>query len=326
MRADRLLSVLLLLQNQGKMSTRQLARELEVSERTVTRDLEALSAAGIPVYAERGREGGWRLTEGYRTSLNGMKPREIASLLLAADRSVLEALGASEDFSAAALKLEASGAAGASTAGGFPPLSDRIYIDGTGWHPTGETCPWLGLLQQAVWEERLAEITYGQGASARKRIIAPLGLVVKRGVWYVVALTEDSLRTYRISRIAEASLREEHFRRPADFALIPYWEQSTAEFKSSLPRYPAVLLVKDAVLELLEQERYVRLVEVQAAESPGWRVAEAEFHTLDSACRIIFSFGSGLRAVSPPELVQRLVRELGETAALYEEIRNTIPE
>ncbi|NQX44847.1 HTH domain-containing protein [Paenibacillus tritici] len=135
MRADRLLYILLLLQSRGKISSRELAQTLEVSERTIFRDMEALSFSGIPVLAERGREGGWKLAEGYRTSLTGMNPKEIAALLLPADPAILRALGIQEEFSSAARKLQAAATRQLVTPFSF--LSQRIRIDGAGWHPCG---------------------------------------------------------------------------------------------------------------------------------------------------------------------------------------------
>jgi len=323
MRADRLLTLLLLLQNRGKMTSKELAELLETSERTILRDMEALSAAGIPVLAERGRQGGWRLTEGYRTSLTGMKPKEMASLLLSADPVILKDLGIHDDFMAAARKLDA-----ASSRDRRPDLtasyfSQRIHVDGESWHSSEETFPFLPLLQNALWEDRKVRIAYLRNGETKERLIGLLGLVVKRGVWYVVGQHEDQLRTYRISRIQSAELTEEVFIRPDDFELASYWESSKVSFKSALPSYQANISIHAAYLQDLRHERYVTLLSIEESDpasdepdSAKWLNAEVEFNTLEYACRIILSLGPNVIVNSPEELRSRVLRSAVETVLL----------
>lgn len=316
MRADRLLSIMLLLQSRGKLSSRELARTLEVSERTVIRDMEALSASGVPVLAERGRSGGWMLAEGYRTSLTGMKPNEIGSLLLTADAVILEALGIQDDFSSAVRKLEAAAKPQDSP---LQFLNQRIHIDGAGWHPSGESYPFLALLQEAIWENRKVSLTYSNGDERKERLISPLGLVAKRGVWYVAAESSSEMRTYRVSRIVDAQITRDTFTRPPGFELARYWEESTASFKSALPRYPVTLLLKDTALKSLQQERYVSISNTEPSSRAGWLTVCAEFQTLDSACKIILSLGQQTLVTGPQELIDSVMSSLRETVALYEE-------
>lgn len=157
-RADRLLSILLLLQNHGKMTSRELARRLEVSERTIFRDMEALCTAGIPVYADRGSTGGWALTEGYRTRLTGMKAQELMSLLLMNSSSLVDDLGLRGEFDSACLKLLA--ASPAELRRDAEVARERIHVDGAGWHQTSESSTYLPVVQEAVWEERTLRIEY----------------------------------------------------------------------------------------------------------------------------------------------------------------------
>ncbi|MEK4515215.1 YafY family protein [Paenibacillus sp. FSL H8-0122] len=316
MRADRLITIVQILQSRGKISSKELAQTLEVSERTIFRDMEALSFSGIPVLAERGREGGWRLAEGYRNSLTGMNTKEIAALLVPADPAILHALGIQEEFSSAARKLQAVATRQPVTPFSF--LSQRIHIDGAGWHPSGETYPCLTALQGALWENRKVSITYLRGEDAAERLVAPLGLVVKRGVWYLVAGHDSELRTYRVSRITEAKVTDELFELPEDFDLSRYWETSTAAFKSALPRYPSSLLVREQTMKELQKERYVALLHKEPSEAPGWIRAEVEFNTPESACRIILSLGQGIKVTAPPELADTVAAALREAAALYD--------
>ncbi|NUU63317.1 helix-turn-helix transcriptional regulator [Paenibacillus agri] len=318
MRADRLVSILLLLQNRGKMTSRDLAQTLEVSERTIFRDMEALSAAGIPVLAERGREGGWMLTEGYRTSLTGMKPKEITSLLLSADSTILSDLGIEGDFSSAARKLEAVVASHSSS-----PTFDsiqRIHVDGASWHPSDESYPFLALLQDALWHDRVVKITYLRDNEASERLIHPLGLVTKRGVWYVVAESRGELRTYRVSRLQHAELTNDFFKRPEDFDLGQYWRQSTQAFKSALPSYPANVLIREETMQEFERERYLTVKNTIPSSLAGWLEIEVDFNSLEWGCRVLLSYGSSVLVLSPQVLQEQVRQALIDTTALYESI------
>ncbi|MEK4238547.1 helix-turn-helix transcriptional regulator [Paenibacillus sp. FSL H7-0714] len=317
MRADRLLSILLLLQNRGKMTSRELAQTLEVSERTVFRDMEALSAAGIPILAERGREGGWMLTEGYRTSLTGMKPQEIGSLLLSADASIMKDLGIQDDYSSALLKLEAASSHRLSNPANY--LSERIHIDGASWHPSDETYPFLSVLQRALWEDRKVKITYLRSNETTVRFIEPLGLVAKRGVWYVVAKSKDELRTFRVSRLVNVEETHEWFKRPDDFDLKQYWEESTTAFKAALPKYQVKLRVRTSVLKELQRERFVTVQLIEPTSNAEWVNVDAEFNTIESACRIILSFSPSVIVLSPQELLEMVKSAIARISAIYED-------
>lgn len=317
MRADRLLSILLLLQNRGKMTSRELAQRLEVSERTVYRDMEALCASGIPIISERGREGGWMLTEGYRTSLTGMKPLEIGSLLLSADSSILKDLGIQDDFSTAVLKLEAASSTRSNNPVSY--LSERIHIDGASWHPSDETYPFLSVLQEALWENRKVKITYLRNNEKKERMIEPLGLVAKRGVWYVAARSEGDMRTFRVSRLTEAEATNDFFERPDAFNLKNYWEESTAAFKAALPKYAVKLMVKENILKELQRERYVSITFTEPTTDAEWVNIEAEFNTVESACRIILSFTPSIIVVAPVELLEMVKSSVKKMLTIYED-------
>lgn len=317
MRADRLLNLLLLLQNRGKMSSRQLAELLEVSERTIVRDIEALSAAGIPVYAERGSRGGWVLADSYRTNLTGMRPEEIVSLLLANHNELLKDLGIQGDFQAAYQKLLA--AAPAPIRQDAELIRERLHIDGAGWHASEEAFPWLSAVQEAVWAQRKLRIRYRKEEGITERIIHPLGLVAKRNVWYVAAEQEPDgeLRTFRISRLEEASLLDETFMRPEGFDLAAYWEQSTARFKSELPRYVARVRTTEAGLDRLRKERFIKVLQVENSDNQGQILAEVDLQTLDWACGVILRIGRDAEVLEPQELRERVISEAQAILALY---------
>ncbi|MGZ9583051.1 helix-turn-helix transcriptional regulator [Paenibacillus marinisediminis] len=316
MRADRLLTILLLLQNQGRMTSRELADKLEVSERTVFRDMEALSAAGIPVYAERGSGGGWLLSEGYRTNLTGMKTEEILSLLLINPSNLLDDLGIKDHFEAAFQKLLATSPK--SIKKNAEMVRQRMLVDGAGWHQSKESFEHLSTVQEAVWEERQLNIKYRRDGETMERIVYPLGIVAKRNVWYLIAESSGDMRTYRISRLVDARMLEETFKRPDDFELELYWEQSTQQFKKSLPRYPARLRVHLKLHSRIGHERYAKIIRSEEAdECCEWSEMDVEFETLDSACEIILSYGSLVEVMAPEELRAKVVSELTATASIY---------
>ncbi|WP_059040818.1 helix-turn-helix transcriptional regulator [Paenibacillus rubinfantis] len=317
MRADRLLNLLLLLQNRGKMSSRQLAELLEVSERTISRDIEALSAAGIPVYAERGSRGGWVLADSYRTNLTGMRPEEVISLLLTNHNELLKDLGIQGDFQAAYQKLLA--AAPASIRQDAELIRERIHIDGASWHASEEAFPWLSTVQEAVWAQRKLRIRYRKEEDVVERIVRPLGLIAKRNVWYVAAEQEPDgeLRTFRISRLEEASLLEETFVRPVGFDLAAYWEQSTSRFKSELPRYLARVRTTEAGLNRLRRERFTKVLHAEGPDTQGQFLAEVDLQTLDWACGVILGGGREVEVLEPLELRVRVMAEVQAVLTLY---------
>ncbi|MEW9106215.1 helix-turn-helix transcriptional regulator [Paenibacillus sp.] len=315
MRADRLMSIMLMLQSYGKMTTRDLAQQLEVSERTIMRDMESLSIAGIPVYAERGSNGGWSLSEGYRTQLTGMKPQELMSLLLMKSSSLVDDLGLRQELDNAYHKLLAASPIGMRRDADI--ARERIHIDGAGWRQTEDTVQYLSIVQEAVWIQHKLRITYERHDSIVVRDIMPLGLVAKRGVWYVAAQVEDGLRSYRISRIRDAEMLNQAFTRPDGFDLAFYWEESTKQFTSTLPRYPVRIRVRDDLLQRLKHERYAKLLQIEPAHQ-GWHYADVEFHTLDSAAEIILGFGAAMVALEPAELRGKVISEIRNMLSTYE--------
>ncbi len=317
MRADRLLSILLLLQTHQRLTAGDLARRLEVSERTIHRDMEALGMAGVPVTAERGTGGGWSLLEGYRTNLTGLTGAEMQALLLARPSRLLADLGLRQAAEAALLKLLAA----------LPAMSrrdaeytrQRLHVDGAGWHEAAEAVPYLLPIQEAIWQERRLRLTYQRGDGATvERLAYPLGLVAKGGVWYVVAAVDGELRSYRVSRVLRAEATEESFTRPPDFDLAAFWEQSTADFKANLPRYPVTLRADPAIVAAMRRtDRYARIEDVGPPERDGWVTLIMRFEEEHNALEYVLRFGPQVEVVEPATLREQVIQAAEGILARY---------
>lgn len=317
MRADRLLSILLLLQSHQRLTGRELAKRLEVSERTIHRDMEALGMAGVPVTAERGTGGGWSLLEGYRTNLTGLNTAEIQALLLARPARLLSDLGLQQAADAALLKLLA--ALPAVSRSNAEYARQRLHIDGAGWHEAKEAVPYLLPIQEAIWQERKLRLTYQRGDGTQvERLADPLGLVAKGGVWYLIALVEGDLRSYRVSRVQGAQMTDEPFTRPEGFDLATYWQQSTADFKARLPRYPATLRADPALVEAMRHaDRYARVEHVGEPEGDGWVTLAMLFEEEHTACEYVLRFGPQVQVVEPASLRALVIQAAEGIVSLY---------
>lgn len=317
MRADRLLSIMLLLQVHRRITARELAKRLEVSERTIYRDMEALSASGVPVTAERGTGGGLVLSESFRTNLTGLNSTEIQSLFLGRPMHILNDLGLHQASEAALIKLQAV----------LPALSrynaeyarQRIQVDVAGWQRPGEErLVFLPLLQEAIWQERKVCLSYQRGDKSVERVVDPLGLVAKGRLWYLVAAVEGQARTYRISRISEASMLEEPCTRPPDFDLAGYWQQSSADFVAGIPRYiVSVRIAESALTRLFHGTRFIQVEQLGPPDSAGWVAARILFEAKDEACGYLLSFGTEIEILEPLELREQVISLAQSLAAFY---------
>jgi predicted DNA-binding transcriptional regulator YafY len=309
MRASRLVSLLLLLQNRGQLTAAEVARELEVSERTVYRDVEALSAAGIPIYAERGPHGGVRLVEGYRTRLTGMTEDEARALFLSGLPGPAAELGLGTVMTAARLKVLA--ALPTELRARATRLVERFYLDAAAWFRQEEAVPHLPLLAEAVWESRTIRVTYDRGDEQTERVLEPLGLVLKAGIWYLVARREGEVRTYRVSRIGAPGLGDERFERPARFDLAAYWLESSAAWERDVPRLQVDVRVDPAYIDqLVDQigmEAYGAAERLDEDDPEGWlRLRLRLTYPHDAPARLL-GLGAHLEVLAPPEARQRVV-------------------
>lgn len=320
MRADRLMQIMILLQNHGKMTTRQLADMLEVSERTILRDMDALSVAGIPVIAERGKYGGWKLIDRFRSTISGLTLDELKSLFILPSDQLLEQLGIQPGGTGVRRKLAAA----------MPrPVEDsarqylkKIHIDTGTWRPAGgahkET---LRDVLAALWEDRRIRIRYRKaGEELTERTVGPLGLVLKGSVWYLVAMHgSEETRTYRIARIVHADILPETFVRPARFDLAAYWKQSKERFAASLPTFEVHVRFDPAIAgRLTFTDKFVRKAEIGEVEDDGLIPAVLHFQTEEEAAAYALGFGDKMQVVRPASLIPRIVEKATAAIALYD--------
>lgn len=320
MRADRLLSTLLLLQVHRRMTARELARRLEVSERTIHRDMEALSGAGVPVVADRGTGGGWRLLEAYRTDLTGLNEAEIQALFLTKPPRLLADLGLDRASEAALIKLLA--ALPSVSRHSAQDIRQRIHIETAGWRSPDETFPHLPALQEAVWQERKLRLTYRRSDETTvERVVDPLGLVAKGSTWYLVAAVEGDPRTYRASRVLGTELLDEPCCRPLGFDLAAYWERSAVEFKAHIPKYAASLRVDPSLLSYAKAAgRFVTIAREYPPDADGWVRLDMLFDGGEHNAReYALSFDTRVEVLEPPELRESVLRAAERIVALYGE-------
>ena len=261
------------------MTAPALARELEVSVRTIYRDLDALSSAGVPVYSEPGRYGGARLVDGYRTRLTGLTADEADAVLLAGIPGPAAELGLGTVLAAAQLKVLA--ALPQELRSRATRVQERFHLDAPGWFHRDEEATHLSTVAEALWDDRRLTIRYCRGAphdgavrktmTAVTRTVDPLGLVLKAGTWYLAARTDGDARTYRVSRIAAAEVLDEHFERPDGFDLAAHWAAASHSFERAMLRCVARIRVR---ADRVGQLRWA--LDARAAEEALERAATCE--------------------------------------------------
>ncbi|MDX2727671.1 MULTISPECIES: helix-turn-helix transcriptional regulator [Streptomyces] len=322
MRAARLIKMVLLLQSRTAMTAAELARELEVSERTITRDAQALSEAGVPVYADRGRAGGYRLVGGYRTRLTGLARNEAEALFLSGLPLALREMGLEDAASAARLKVSA--ALLPSLRDASDTAAQRFHLDAPGWYQEPVTPELLPAVAEAVWDDRMVKARYRRGGpgSEVERELAPYGLVLKAGVWYVCARAGTDFRVYRMDRFAAVAVTDERFVRDEDFALPAFWDERAAQFARSILRTEVTVRVSEAGVGRLPHlvDRSAALDALDAAGPPdvdGWRTVVLPVESLDVAYSQLLSLGPELEVLEPAALRTRFGAAAERLSDLY---------
>ncbi|MFE7931618.1 helix-turn-helix transcriptional regulator [Streptomyces sp. NPDC057456] len=313
MKSSRLVSILLLLQTRGRMTAAQLAEELEVSVRTVYRDVEALGAAGVPLYGDAGHAGGYRLLDGYRTRLTGLTADEAEALFLAGVPGPAAQLGLGPVLAAAQLKVRA--ALPSELRVHADRISGRFHLDAPGWYTDAgaDEVPYLSAVADAVWNNRILYVVYRRWREPTdvERRLEPYGLVLKAGRWYVVA--GPGPRTFRVDQILELTPSDEVFTRPDDFDLAAHWTAYQRGFHERLYKDRA-----EAVVRLAPGVTLARAVRRdEPAGVDGWTVATVPIESVEHAHADFLRLGADVEVLQPPELRERIARTVTELAALY---------
>jgi predicted DNA-binding transcriptional regulator YafY len=306
MLASRLLSILMLLQTRGRMSAAALALEFGVSVRTIHRDLDQLSAAGIPVYADRGRNGGFQLLAGYRTELTGLTDSEAEAIFLAGLPGPAKQLGLADSLSAASRKLMA--ALPAHVQPRAQRIAARFHLDPAAWFRSADPLPSLQSVAHAVWSGRMLKLHYRRAgdAEARPRKVAPLGLVLKGGIWYLIAQHEKSIRTYRAANIHDAEVCDELFVRPKGFDLALHWAKAAREYEAGVYHAQADVRLSPKGILLLELlGPHVTEAASRSAGKPdrkGWLRCTLPLESLDFGVRELMRLGDEVEVIGPADL------------------------
>jgi predicted DNA-binding transcriptional regulator YafY len=323
MRADRLISLLMLLQTRGRMTAQCLAQELEVSERTIYRDIEALSASGVPVYAEGGPGGGCALLDSYRTTLTGLNQDEVRALftLCISVPAPLAKLGMSQSLKTATLKLSAA-LVGGQRSDEAAGVRQRIHLDSTAWFQSDEPVPHLQTLHQAVWQDRRLHIVRrvhfaGFIDTELKHIVEPYGLVAKASVWHLVCMCEGQRHVFRVSHITGAQILDERFERPPVFDLAAFWAGYCAAFERSWPTYPVQVRVAPQLIPLLPQYFGTHVEPSGLPDADGWVSVTLDFESLFDARARLLALGGAVEVLEPEALRMSIADYAHQIAIRY---------
>jgi len=322
MRADRLLSILFLLQNRGRLTARQLAAELEVSIRTIYRDVDALSAAGVPLYADHGPGGGFALLDSYRTTLTGLTGDEVRALFMLSIPAPLADLGVDQELKMALVKLSA--ALPAVFRKDEQWVRQRFHLDATWWFQSGDAPPHLQVLHQAIRRDLQVWIQYRPWYAFPadiERLIEPYGLVAKAGIWYLVYAYAGRVRARRVADLLDVRLSTDHFQRPDDFDLPTFWASWRAAYeRERRPYYPVTVRLAPEIIPLLPRTFGETINEAISAAPDGdgdWITLTLSFESLESARTQLLSFGRSVEVLEPEPLRRSLLDFARQIVDLY---------
>lgn len=320
MKASRLLSILMLLQSRGRLTAGELARATEVSVRTILRDIDQLSAAGVPLWGERGRAGGFQLRPGWSTQLTGMTQPEAGALLLAGLPGPATELGLGAAAASARLKLVAS--LPAEWREQAQRVGERLHIDPLDWYRAPDTPQWLREVAEAVWNGRRITLVYESWRGRARRELEPVGLVLKAGAWYVAARQtgHTEVRTYRLASIVEFQGVGRAFRRPRGFDLEAWWRSASARFEAQLRQLPVRVQVSPRGLKRLNNARLAFTPVPGTAHSraapSGWSEGVMAMESVEQGALQLLALGAEVQVIEPPALREEIQRQARAVLAL----------
>ncbi len=318
MRADRLLSMLLLLQTRGKLTTQTLAKELDVSRRTILRDIDALSYAGVPIYADGGHGGGVSLDENYRTTLTGLNETEIRALFISENTQLMNDIGLGEATRrlqhklSAALPLEQQSI--------VTQVRQRIYLDPAWWWQDDTPLPFWSDLQKAVFEDyRILAVYENFNGEVAERLLEPYSLVAKAALWYLIAKRDGAYRLYRVTRFHSIQIQNVHFEREKGFDLIRFWHEHLTEFRESITEYTFTLQIHPDRLGFVQSLMAGRFQIAWTNPQNGWKTLRFQVESIDLAKMLVFGLGSQAVILDPPELREAIQRGIQDVRTTIEQ-------
>jgi predicted DNA-binding transcriptional regulator YafY len=319
MRASRLINILTTLQAKGLVTAEALADENDVSVRTIYRDIDALSLSGIPVYSERGSDGGYRLLDGYRVRLNGLTPAEAEAMFLSGIPGAAADLGLGSLMAGAQKKLTA--ALPEDLRESARRMQQKFHLDAPAWLAEGEQPVYLQAIADAVWNSKQIRMRYRSWKAEKNRVAEPLGIVMKGGAWYLVARVDETPRTYRISRVLDLIVTEERFEWPKDFNLAAYWTENTRRLELEL--YPNWAVIRLSAWGLKEIEHmappYVRahLEFIGEPDERGWRTVRLPVAHERMAVSEMLKLATEVEVLEPPKLREAMRATIDALASRY---------
>ncbi|OXJ07592.1 helix-turn-helix transcriptional regulator [Burkholderia sp. HI2500] len=322
MKASRLLSIMMMLQARGRMTAPALAEALEVSERTILRDIDQLSTAGVPIWGDRGRNGGFQLSDGWRTDLTGLTEHEAHALILAGLPGPARELGLDGMATSARLKMIAS----------LPPgsrehadrVASRLHVDTVDWYRAQETPACLRDVADAVWGSYRIDVKYQSWRGVSRRELEPLGLVLKGGAWYLVArvVGKPGALTFRLANILELDASRRRFKRPVRFDLATHWRDAMSRYEADLNRLTAHIAVSPRGETWLANARIKaeRVVQEKGDTEvpPGWTAFLMPIESIEHGARKLLGFGAHVKILGPQALKDQFIDELAQVQALYQ--------
>ena len=319
MRAERLVALLFTLYSKRNATVAELARTLDVSERTMHRDIAALRDSGVPLWTEPGRHGGVRLVDGWRTHLDGLTSREAVAMFAMGVPQALAELGLGTAMSAAHAKLFAT--LPTALREQAQTVAQRFHLDAPGWFRPADDVEHLAAIAKAVWEQRRIEISYGRRDHTVRRTLQPLGIVLKAGVWYLVAEVDGDLRTYRVARIHAVAATDQRFDRPPDFDLVAWWTRSSAQFEQSLRTVSVQIRLSPAGVRalpsVLDAAAVSALARAGTAAQDGWTDVTVELEETPIAAAQLIPLGDEVEVVAPPAVKSAFVAIVERMAARH---------
>lgn len=315
MKADRLISILMLLQIHNQLTASNLAKRLEVSVRTIYRDIESLSSLGIPIFTDRGSNGGIKLLGDYKTTLSGLSNNELYSLFAPISDKILEDLGIEKVHENTLLKL--LGGSSQNQIDEIKNFQNYIYIDMQTWseNPIKIDKDILSILQNGIWKHTILEIIYRKPNETKEVILKPLGLVCKRGIWYLIGENNDIIKTYKVINIEYATSTNKSFNRPNNFNLEEYWKLSTDNFKSNIPKYTFTFKVNNSIIKHIKERQCINIINTLVESDKIY--LDISFEAMFQGVEFAFAYGNDIEIIHPVEAIAELRKKSLEIINLY---------